>query len=63
MNEPSSDHLRLHLGEMTANELRTAKAAYRLALTECERYSAADIVEAFIAGIKLAHESVTTRPE
>ena len=31
---PSNDHLRLHLGEMTAQEMRTAKAAYRLALTE-----------------------------
>lgn len=31
---PSSDHLRLHLGELTADEARIAKAAYRLALVE-----------------------------
>ena len=31
---PSNDHLRLRLGETTAQEMRTAKAAYRLALTE-----------------------------
>lgn len=29
---PSNDHLRLHLGEMTAQEMRTAKAAYQLAV-------------------------------
>ena len=29
---PSNDHLRLLLGEMTAQEMRTAKAAYQLAV-------------------------------
>lgn len=31
---PSNAHLLLHLGEMTAQELRTAKAAYALAVHE-----------------------------
>jgi hypothetical protein len=44
---PSRDHLRLHLGELTADEARIAQAAYRLALIETRR----------------APEPATTQPE
>jgi hypothetical protein len=38
---PSREHLRLHLGELTADEARIAQAAYRLALIENRRTPAA----------------------
>ena len=37
MEVPSSSHLLLHLGEMSAQELRTAKAAYTLAIVEMSK--------------------------
>lgn len=53
---PSNDHLRLHLGEMTAQEMRTAKAAYQLALNTLTQQQGGE-QEAHIETLRAMRES------